>query len=152
MELNNVDIPYGVLHDQRLISVREERNQLIFSFDIKIYPQDYNGDFYKNYQLYNRCDMIVEMVDKPFNYFNLTTTPNNRGKYKGLSLSRQDFIDYINDSESVFIGCSTNEFEFCIELCVNFFNSKKYKKLKKYDICNIEIDCNKSVFWKWYNE
>ena len=152
LDLKSVHIPYGVLHDQKLLSVKEEKNQLIFTFDIKIYPQNYTDDFYKKYEQYNRCDMIVDMVDEPFNYFILETTMNNRGKYKALSLNRLDFVDGINDSESTFIGCTTNGYEFCIELCVNFYNSKKHKKLKKYNICKIEIYCNKSVTWKWYNE
>ena len=33
-------MPYGVLHDQKLNSVKCENNQMIFTFDIKIFPQN----------------------------------------------------------------------------------------------------------------
>lgn len=67
--ISHISMPYGVLHDQKLNSVKCENNQMIFTFDIKIFPQDYVGDCYKQYECYKHCDMIVAMKEESFNDF-----------------------------------------------------------------------------------
>ena len=59
--ISHISMPYGVLHDQKLNSVKCENNQMIFTFDIKIFPQNYVGDCYKQYECYKHCDMIEAM-------------------------------------------------------------------------------------------
>lgn len=150
-DMTTVNIPYGVLHDQKLKSVKCEDNKMIFTFEIKIYPENYMNDYYKKYENYQYCDMIVEMYDEPFNYLCFEGSPNNRGKYKGISLNREDFLDAINKASScTFVECSTSYREFRIELCIGFYKAKqKYRKYKKYNMCYATLDA-KNVSWKWY--
>lgn len=35
--ISHISMPYGVLHDQKLNSVKCENNQMIFTFDIKYF-------------------------------------------------------------------------------------------------------------------
>ncbi|MBQ9531686.1 MAG: hypothetical protein IJR70_06400 [Eubacterium sp.] len=150
-DMSAVNIPYGVLHDSSLTSVKCENNKMIFSFDIEIFPQDYTDDFYKQYEKFKKCNMIVEMAEEPFNYFSLLTCINNRGKFKGLSLNREDFLYAVNSAtKATFIECSSTYSEFKIELSVSYHNAKgKARKYKKYDMFNITLDAKK-VIWEWF--
>ena len=150
-DLDKFNIPYGVLHDQKLESVMVEEHKMIFKFKIEIYKEDLELEIYNKYKDYEYCEMIVEMSEEPFNYFRLQSCPNNCGKYKGIIFSREDFLDIVNDSiESTFIECSATYGEFGIELCTMDYQSKKYRrKYKKYDIFHIVLDA-KNVTWKWY--
>ena len=145
--LSEVNIPYGILHDQKLKEVKCENNKLIFTFDIKIYPEDYTNEFYKTYLDYKCCDMIVYMNDEPFNYFSLIKSPDNHGKFSGLSLNREEFLNALNSSsEATFVECSTTYGEFTIELSIWYNKKCRYKK---YNMCYALVDC-KTVEWKWY--
>lgn len=150
-DMSTVKIPYGVLHDQELKCVKCEKNKMIFTFNIKIYPNDYTNDFYKKYERFQHCDMIVEMYDEPFNDIKFTSSINTKGKFKGISLNRCDFLDAINNAcDCTFIGCSTSYREFNIELAISFYKSpKKYRKYKNYCICNAMLDAKK-ITWNWY--
>ncbi|MGN0457767.1 MAG: hypothetical protein ACI4IL_02195 [Eubacterium sp.] len=150
-DMSRVDMPYGVLHDQKLSKVTSDNNKMIFTFDIEIYPQNYTDDFYKQYEDYKHCDMIVEMQEEPFNYFQFVSCPGKNGKFKGLDLGREEFIDIINNASSAtFVECSATYGEFRIELCVNYYNAKnKYKRYKKYGMCYITLDAKK-IIWNWY--
>ena len=149
--LSEINIPYGILHDQRLNEVKCEGNRFVFTFDIKIHPEDYTNDYYKQYLDYKHCDMIVCMNDEPFNYFRMISALNNKGEFKGISLNREDFLEALNNSDSVtFVDCSATYNEFAIELCASFYKAKgKFKKYKKYGMCYALIDTEK-VEWKWY--
>lgn len=149
MFLKNMDIPYGVLHDQKLLSVNQENNNLIFTFEIDTFEEDYQSDLYLKYKNFNRCDMIVEMAEEPLNYFELLTPINNHNKFEGISLNIEEFINYINESVATFVSCFANEYSFRVELAVNFYKSEK---LKKYSMCNIELNASNSVSWNWYYE
>ena len=132
-------MPYGVLHDQKLNSVKCENNQMIFTFDIKIFPQNYVGDCYKQYECYKHCDMIVAMKEESFNDFNFVSATDKNGKFEGISLSQAEFID-----------CFANNTELKIELSVNYYGAEKqYKKYRKFSICNITLSAEK-VTWNWY--
>lgn len=150
-DMTTEDIPYGVLHDQSLKSVKCEDSKMIFTFDIKIYPQDYVNDFYKKYENYHSCDMIVEMNDELFNDFCFESCPNKARKYRGISLELNEFLEAINNVDScTFIGCSTYYNEFRIELYISFYNAKrKYRKYKKYISCNATLNAT-NVSWNWY--
>ena len=149
--LSNINIPYGILHDQKLKSVKYEDNRLIFTFDIKIYPEDYTNDYYKTYLEYKHCDMIVYMNAEPFNYFRMLSCPNKRGQLKGLDLNGDDFLEALNNANSVtFVECATTYREFSIELCADFYNAKGiFRKFKNYNMCYATIDTDK-VEWNWY--
>lgn len=149
--MNTVDIPYGILHDQKLKSVKCENNKMIFTFEIEIFPEDYTNDFYKKYEKYHYCNMIIEMFDEPFNYLSFEGCPNKHGKYNGISLNREDFLDAINNANScTFVECSATSREFRVELCIGFYKAKrKYKKYKKYSMCYATFEA-KNVSWKWY--
>lgn len=150
-DMTTTDIPYGAIHDQKLKSVKCEDNKMIFTFDINLFSDDYDVDFYEKYRNYHYCDMIVEMNDEPFNYFSFESCINNRGKYKGISFNREDFLDAINNtSRCTFVECLTAYKEIRIELCIGFYKAKqKYRKYKKYDMCYATLDA-KNVSWKWY--
>ena len=150
-DMSTVKIPYGVLHDSELTGVSCENNSMIFSFKFDIYPEDYTDDFYKQYESFKHCDMIVEMNEEPFNYFRLETCMNNSGKFQGLCLNREDFLNVINNASNVtFVECAVSYREFTVELCVDYYHAKgKYKKYKKYHMCYITLDAAK-VKWKWY--
>lgn len=150
-EMSDIDYPYGVLHDQKLNSVRCEDNNFVFSFDIELFKDDYDDEeFYEKYKNFRHCDMVVELNNEPFNYFELVTCINTKGKFKGLSLNRENFIDVINNvTSATFVLCSATYSEFKIELCVYFDKKGKYKKYAKYDMCNITLD-EKEVIWNYY--
>ena len=150
-DMSRIDIPYGILHDQKLINVKIENDKMIFTFDIEIYPQNYTDDFYKQYVGFKHCDMIVDMSEEPFNYFQFVSCPDAKGKFKGLSLEREEFIDVINKASSVtFVECSVAYGEFRIELCIGYYDAKgQYRKYNKYSMCNITLDAKK-ITWNWY--
>lgn len=147
-DMSSVHYPYGVLHDQALNCVKLDENKIIFNFDIELFENDYNDEIYQEYKNYKHCDMIVEMNDEPFNYFELVSSIDSNGNFKGLSLNREDFIKVINNANSSsFVSCSATYGEFKIELAVYF--DKKHKKYNKYCMCQITIDAKK-VVWKYY--
>ena len=149
-DMSTVNIPYGVLHDSCLNGVTCENNRMTFSFDIDISPEDYTDDFYKQYERFKHCNMIVEMAKDPWNYFVLETCMNNHGKFKGLSMNRETFLDTINAAVRVtFVECAVSYNEFKIELSVDLNRIKGKRKYKKYDMCYITLDATK-VTWEWY--
>ncbi len=150
-DMPKVNIPYGILHDSYLTGVKCENNYMTFSFNIEIYPEDYTDSFYKQYEKFKHCDMIVEMSKEPWNSFLFETGVNKRGKFKGLCLNRADFLNIINDAFRVtFVKCSATYREFKIELSIDLHNFKgNRRKYKKYDMCYITLDASK-VSWNWY--
>ena len=98
-DMESIDYPYGVLHDQKLKSVRNEDNKFIFTFNIELFKDDYDDEeFFEKYKDFKHCDMTVELNEEPFNYFELVSSINNKGKFKGLSLNRENFVDVINNA------------------------------------------------------
>lgn len=149
--ISHISMPYGVLHDQKLNSVKCENNQMIFTFDIKIFPQDYVGDCYKQYECYKHCDMIVAMKEESFNDFNFVSATDKNGKFEGISLSQAEFINAINNVYTAeFIDCFANNSELKIELSVNYYNAEKqYRKYRKFSLCSVALYAEK-VIWNWY--
>lgn len=151
-DIAKLNIPYGALHDQILKSVAIENSKMIFTFDINIFEQNYyDKDFFNKYSAYQHCDMIVEMCEDPINYFEFSTAFTKHDKKESICLNAEDFIDIISHTaQSEFIDCCVSHSLFKIELGINFYNTqRKYKKFKKYVICNIELDAQ-SVVWNWY--
>lgn len=80
----------------------------------------------------------------------LNDSINNKGKFKGLSLNRENFVDVINNAtSSSFVSCSATYGEFKIELCVYFDKKGKYKKYNKYGMFQITLDAKK-ITWNYY--
>ena len=150
-DMSTIDYPYGVLHDQKLSSVKIEDNKFIFTFDIELFKDNYyDEEVYEKYKSYKHCDMTVEMNDEPFNYFELVSSINSKGKFKGLSLNRENFVDVINNATSTtFVLCSATYGEFKIELSVYFDKRSKYKTYNKYGMFKITLDAKK-VTWNYY--
>lgn len=149
-DMASVHYPYGVLHDQKLRSVKNEDNKFIFTFDIELFKNDYDEEVYDKYKSYKHCDMTVEMNDEPFNYFELVSSLNGKGKFKGLSLNRESFVEVIkNATSATFVLCSATYGEFKIELSVFFDNKGKYKTYNKYCVFQITLDAKK-VTWNYY--
>ena len=124
---------------------------MIFTFDLKIYPDNYTNDFYKKFAPFSHCDMVVKMNSEPLNYFTLESAINRRGKIQGLSLDRNDFLDVLNNALSAtFIECPAAYGMFKIGFSFDFHNATgKHRKYKKYNTCRAEFDAEK-VFWNWY--
>ena len=155
LELANVEIPYGVLHDQILKKAAYRDNTMIFTFDVRLFPEDYNygHDVYEKYLPYKHCDMIVDMTKEPFNYFLLETAVDRNDKYRGLSLGREAFLDAANHAdEMTFLSCGVDAAcrEFHILFGMNFCQPKgTYRKFRKYGMCRVELSAER-VRWKWY--
>lgn len=149
--ISHISMPYGVLHDQKLKSVKCENNRMIFTFDIKIFPQNYVGDFYKQYESYKHCDMIVDMKDELFNDFRFVSETDKNGKFKGITLSQAEFVNAINNAYTAeFVDCFASNSKLKIELSVNYYGAEKqYKKYRKFSLCNITLSSEK-VTWNWY--
>lgn len=153
LEIANIEIPYGVLHDQILQKVVCRDNTMIFTFDIRLSPEGYASDIYEKYLPYKHCDMFVELAKEPFNYFLLETAVNRRSKYRGLTLGRAEFLDAANHAdEMTFLDCGVDAAcrEFHILFSMNFCQPKgAYRKFGKYGMCRVELNAER-VRWKWY--
>ena len=55
-DMANINYPYGVLHDQKLKSVRNEDNKFIFTFDIEVFKDYYDEEIYEKYKNKKRKD------------------------------------------------------------------------------------------------
>lgn len=151
LDLATMGVPYGVLHDQRLSSVKLEDDKMIFSFCIELYKEDYTEDIYNKYKEYKHCDMTVELCDLQLNEYSFKTSVKKDGTFKGISLNRDAFIDVINNaSHATLIECSMACNEFRIELSTGFYDAKRpYKKYNKYSVIEIVLYA-KQVTWNWY--
>lgn len=150
--LENMFIPYGVLHDQKLFCVKQEKGRLIFTFLIDILEQNYLSDFHLKYKDFNRCDMIIELGAEDDDSYRLLTSVDRHNQFHGLLIDKEEFLNYVNDTVVTFVDCYANEHSFTVNLDINFYNSQNLKKYKKYSMCQIEIYTYKSVSFKWYNE
>lgn len=152
MLLKNMSIPYGVLHDQKLLCVKQENGRLIFNFEIEVFKNNYIGERYLKYKDFKYCDMIVELGAEDDDTYQLSTSVDGHNKFQGLLIDKEEFLNFINDAEVTFADCRANEYSFAVNLDINFCKSQKFKKYKKYSMCSIEIYTDKSVRFKWYNE
>lgn len=54
-------IPYGPLHDQLLLSVKNDGNKITFTFDVSVSKNDYSDEMFNKYSAFSKCDMIIEL-------------------------------------------------------------------------------------------
>ena len=153
LEIANIEIPYGVLHDQILQKVVCRDNTMVFTFGIRLFPNDYANDVYEKYLPYKHCDMLVDMTKEPLNYFLLETAVDRNDKYRGLSLGREAFLDAANHAdEMTFLSCGVDAAcrEFHILFGIHFQHpTGAYRKYRKYGTCRVELSAER-VQWKWY--
>ena len=154
LDLSTIDIPYGVLHDQRLRRIEFENNKMVLKFDVELYPQNYTDDFYKAYQEYKHCDMLVEFEAFSPIVTELYSSENDNGEFKGLSITEAELIKIVDSARSAeFVACTASSNEFRIELFFSLDNSrlKPKRRYKKFStcICNIALLATK-VEWNWY--
>lgn len=152
MLLKNMSISYGVLHDQKLLCVKQENGRLIFNFEIEVFKNNYIGEWYLKYKDFKYCDMIVELGAEDDDTYQLSTSVDGHNKFQGLLIDKEEFLNFINDAEVTFVDCRANESSFAVNLDINFCNSQNFKMYKRYSTCSIEIYTDKSVRFKWYNE
>lgn len=43
-DLYGFDLPCGLIHDQKLSTVKVENDTIVLTFDIELYPQNYSDD------------------------------------------------------------------------------------------------------------
>lgn len=152
LQLNTINIPYGILHDQLLLYANLNDDELIFTFEISLNEKDYCGsDFYERYKSFNRCDMIIQMKNDSINDFDLITSVDKHGKFAGLDMKIEEFITVMNKSESTFLFCYTNGFIFKVEFSTNFYYYKDMKKYRKYTVFKADLEAE-SVSWNWYRK
>lgn len=149
--LENMSIPYGVLHDQKLLCVKQENSRLIFTFLIDIFEQNNLSDFCLKYKDFNRCDMIVELGVEEDDGYRLTTSVDSHNKFHGLLIDKEEFLNSVNGAVVTFVDCHANEYSFTVNLDINFYNSQHLKKYKKYFQATAEFCGIKSVIFNWYN-
>lgn len=149
MLLKNMSIPYGVLHDQKLLCVKQENGRLIFTFEIEIFENNYIGEWYLKYKDFNRCDMIVKLGSEDDDEYHFLTAVDSHNKFHGLLIDKEKFLNFANDAKVTFVDCHANGYSFTVNFDINSCNSQKFKK---YSMCNIEIYTDKSVSFKWYNK
>ena len=144
-------VPYGALHDQTLTAVRCAGNQMTFTFAVQLFADDVSPQTYQKYSAFTHCDMTVNLVSEPFNYFLLETAVSRRGKYRGRSLSRADFSDAVlHAGRFTWIECAAACKELHILFGAQFGRAKgKYRKYRKYGMCRVELNAE-SVQWTWY--
>lgn len=147
--LKNMSIPYGVLHDQKLLCVKQENGRLIFTFEIEIFENNYIGEWYLKYKDFNRCDMIVKLGSEDDDEYHFLTAVDSHNNFQGLLIDKHEFLNFANDAKVTFVDCHANGYSFTVNFDINSCNSQKFKK---YSMCNIEIYTDKSVSFKWYNK
>ena len=152
LEIADIEIPYGVLHDQVIEKVTCQDNTMVFTFAIRLFPDDYADDIYEKYSPYAHCDMCVDLAKEPFNYFLLETALDRRSKYCGLSLGRAEFSDVANHAdEMTFLSCGVdpNVRELQVLFVIQFRQKGAYRKYRKYGMCRVELNAER-VRWNWY--
>ena len=150
-EISSVNIPYGVLHDQKLKSMKYIDDEIMFTFDIELYPHDYPDDTYDKYKNYKYCDMKVQLSSKEDNYCCLSSCLDKNDEYKGLEITIEELCDLSkNANYLLFNTCLSNGNEFRILFSFGFYDAKgKYKKYKDYASLEM-ILLVKNASWNWY--
>lgn len=94
--LNEMQIPDGILHDQDLYQITLEDNVLTLSFETHYYPQNFTDTtFAEKYKDFTKCHIRCKIEDEEWcNVFLETVVKEN--DYKGTCLSVEEFIELAN--------------------------------------------------------
>lgn len=150
LNANEIVIPYGILHDQLLSSLKYDDVRIIFTFDISVSKNDYSDEFRSKYASFSKCDMIIKLKKDAIKDIVFETAVDYKtNKYVGIELDEKKFIEYMNCCEKAkFLDCMAGDTMFTVEFCLMKF-SNKFRKLTKYSSCKASFEY-KSVTWNWY--
>lgn len=151
IELNSVNIPYGVLHDQKLKNIEIINNTITFTFEIELYQNDYPKEIYNKYKAYKHCKMDVELLDNDDISCYLYYCIDKKGKFSGVEIQLDELQEFLDASNYMqFLTCMTNGCSFLMQFSIGFFDGKgKFKKFKHYSSLDLTVQA-KNVSWKWY--
>lgn len=150
LDVKNIHIPDGVLHDQKLKSAGLNGNVLTLVFDIEVYENDYYLlDFYKKFKDFKICTVTIECDGS-----NVMLLGNKNNKIKGAWIELDEFVNYVNNSGAVFNFYdifASGAYEVHIEFVVNNYSNKniKFRKYKGINTAILEVNTDKITFeWK----
>lgn len=150
LNLSDINIPGGMLHDHKLTNIKDDGNRIILSFDF-YWMNDYvETEYTSKFKDCTKCEMVIELNDD-FGEFALKgSVKRGTNKYNCLALNIDDFVDALNCcSEATFLSVYTNGYVLIIEFAVSFYNCKNYfKRFKRYGIAKMEV-CAKSITCSW---
>lgn len=151
IDLSEINITSGILHDQKLESIKLESDKLVLLLDIH-YTSDCDGnEFCEKYKPFKKCEMVIELYNNAIFSVSLQTATKMRtGKFKGFELEVSDFIDLINQGyEATYLYSYVNSREIIIEIFINTYNAKgKFRKYRKCCSCNLTLEA-KNVTFSW---
>lgn len=152
--LNN-NISFGPLHDQLLKDVKLVGDELIFTYDIELYKDDFlNVEIYNNYKDFKFCDLSVKISDLDCSSVSLFTSLNKKNHFKGVEISIDEFCKLTKIANYIQYGyCYISSNAVKLELFCSFYDAKgKYKKYKKYSSMDMTLYAEKvSCKWYWLN-
>ena len=151
-ELSNANIPYGVLHDQILSDLKYENGELIFTFDIEIFENDYTDkSVYKKFKNFKKCEMKISLDNCEDTEISLAECIGKSGKYKALVIPIEKLIEISKIANYIsFYTCLTNGYELEIKLSSGFYDAKgKFKKYKEFASIEMTLYASK-ITWNWY--
>ena len=148
---NDVQIPYGVLHDQIVNSIKLVDNKIVFTFEIELYENDYTAEVYSKYKDFKNCEMTVELYSNEDNYADLYTTLDKHNKFNGIEISLAEFCELYEKANYIsFLNCLSNGYGWIIQFYSCFYDAKgKYKKYKEISTIDVFLLANK-ITWNWY--
>lgn len=149
-DTNKVNIPYGVLHDQNLVNIEYNDKELILSFRIELYKEDYTEEIYNKYKDYNYCEMKVELSNTEDCYCYLCDFINKKGEFSGIEIELERLKDFLFASNyTQFLSCMANSNSLQIDFATSFYDAKgKYRKYKHYSSLDVTLPA-KNVTWEW---
>ena len=148
---NDVQIPYGVLHDQIVKSIKLVDNKIVFTFEIKLYEDNYTAEVYGKYKDFKNCEMTVELYNDEDNYVDLYTTLDKNNKFSGIEMSPADFCELSEKANYIsFLDCLSSGYGWIIRFSSGFYDAKgKYRKYKDISSIDVFLLANK-IIWNWY--
>lgn len=135
IDVSKFSVPYGPLHDQTLSAVKYVDGKLTFSFDIKLYEQNYTGDVYEKYKNFNHCDLSFDILEIDDCEFSLVTSISKNNKFSGLCVSLDEFISLTEKAANIlFDSCTMDGNQ--IRLDFNSWSniSRKYNKYDSIEV------------------
>ena len=109
IKANDVQIPYGVLHDQIVNSIKLVDNKIVFTFEIDLYENDYTAEVYSKYKDFKNCEMTIELYSNEDNYADLYTFLDKHDKFNGIEISLAEFCELYEKANCIsFLDCLSN--------------------------------------------
>lgn len=129
IDVSKFSVPYGPLHDSTLSAVKYVDGKLTFSFDIKLYEQDYTGDVYEKYKDFNHCDLSFDILEIDDCEYDLVTFIGKNNKFSGLCVSLDEFIPLTEKADNIlFDSCTMDGNQIILDFNSWFNKPRKYNK------------------------